>query len=99
MGADSDEENGELEEGEPEETAKWGNAICRVRITGKTPDDGIFRSPSGWKYDYLLHEAVEEVPEYGLPWDAFRAIAEESRTTPWKCSTIKGWMRSGIREG
>lgn len=76
-GADPSDANGDVEEGEAEETAEWGNDIYRVRFPGKTPDDGIFRPPYGWKYNYFLHEAVEEVPEYVVPWEAFRAIAED----------------------
>jgi mRNA (guanine-N7-)-methyltransferase len=67
----------EAEDGEVEDTAEWGNDIYRVRFPGKTPEDGIFRPPYGWKYNYFLHEAVEEVPEYVVPWEAFRAIAED----------------------
>jgi mRNA (guanine-N7-)-methyltransferase len=67
----------EAEDGEVEETAEWGNDIYHVRFPGKTPEDGIFRPPYGWKYNYFLHEAVEEVPEYIVPWPAFRAIAED----------------------
>ena len=54
-------------------TAEWGNEIYRIRFPGQTPDDGIFRPPFGWKYNYFLEEAVEEVPEYVVPWEAFRA--------------------------
>ncbi|KAF6227570.1 hypothetical protein HO173_012209 [Letharia columbiana] len=57
--------------------AEWGNGIYRVRFPGNTPTDGIFRPPYGWKYSYFLEEAVEEVPEYVVPWEAFRAIAED----------------------
>ncbi|EOO01808.1 putative mrna cap methyltransferase protein [Phaeoacremonium minimum UCRPA7] len=71
------EEGEEREEGEAEETAEWGNGIYRVRFPGKTPEDGIFRPPFGWKYNFFLHEAVEEVPEYVVPWEAFRALAED----------------------
>lgn len=67
----------DVEEGEAEETAQWGNDIYRVRFPGKTPEDGIFRPPFGWKYNFFLHEAVEEVPEYVVPWEAFRALAED----------------------
>jgi mRNA (guanine-N7-)-methyltransferase len=74
---ESKEDDGEIEEGEAEETAEWGNDIYRVRFPGKTPTDGIFRPPFGWKYSFFLHEAVEEVPEYVVPWEAFRAIAED----------------------
>jgi len=70
-------DEGEIEEGEAEDTASWGNDIYRVRFPGPTPADGIFRPPFGWKYNYFLHEAVEEVPEYVVPWEAFRALAED----------------------
>lgn len=76
-GADGKGDDGEVEEGEAEETAHWSNDIYRVRFPGKTPTDGIFRPPFGWKYNYFLHEAVEEVPEYVVPWEAFRALAED----------------------
>ncbi|KUJ12272.1 putative mRNA cap guanine-N7 methyltransferase [Mollisia scopiformis] len=71
------EDDGEVEEGEAEETAGWGNEIYKVRFPGETPADGIFRPPYGWKYNFFLHEAVEEVPEYVVPWEAFRALAED----------------------
>ncbi|KAK2627778.1 hypothetical protein QTJ16_002424 [Diplocarpon rosae] len=71
------QDDGEIEEGEAEASAEWGNEIYRVRFPGKTPADGIFRPPFGWKYNFYLNEAVEEVPEYVVPWEAFRAIAED----------------------
>ncbi|KAK4229357.1 mRNA capping enzyme-domain-containing protein [Podospora fimiseda] len=81
---DDTKEDGELEaedgedEGEVvEQGASWGNDIYRVQFPGKTPADGIFRPPFGWKYNFFLHEAVEEVPEYVVPWEAFRALAED----------------------
>ncbi|EFX01246.1 mRNA cap methyltransferase [Grosmannia clavigera kw1407] len=61
----------------PEPTAEWGNSIYRVRFPGPTPADGTFRPPFGWKYNFFLNEAVEEVPEYVVPWHAFRALAED----------------------
>ncbi|KAF2494560.1 guanine-N(7)-methyltransferase [Lophium mytilinum] len=67
------QEDGELED----EGFEWGNSIYRVKFPGKTPTDGVFRPPFGWKYFYFLEEAVEEVPEYVVPWEAFRALAEE----------------------
>lgn len=70
-------EDGEVEEGEAEQTAEWGNSIYRVRFPGQTPEDGIFRPAFGWKYNFFLDEAVEEVPEYVVPWEAFRALAED----------------------
>ena len=52
---------------------EWGNSIYRVKFPGRTPSDGVFRPPFGWKYFYFLEEAVAEVPEYVVPWEAFRA--------------------------
>ncbi|KAK8190085.1 mRNA capping enzyme-domain-containing protein [Phyllosticta capitalensis] len=66
-------ENGEI----VEDCVEWGNSIYRVKFPGKTPPDGVFRPPFGWKYFYFLEEAVEEVPEYVVPWEAFRALAED----------------------
>ena len=63
-------EDGEVEE---DERAEWGNDIYRVRFPGATPENGIFRPPFGWRYTYFMREAVEEVPEYVVPWEAFRA--------------------------
>lgn len=63
-------EDGEVEE---ETKAEWGNSIYRVRFAGPTPEDGVFRPPFGWRYSYFMQEAVEEIPEYVVPWEAFRA--------------------------
>lgn len=63
-------EDGEVEE---DDRCKWGNDIYQVRFPGDTPEDGIFRPPFGWRYTYFMREAVEEVPEYVVPWEAFRA--------------------------
>lgn len=60
-------------EGEKSAVAEWGNEIYRVRFHGPTPKDGVFRPPFGWKYSFFLEEAVEEIPEYVVPWEAFRA--------------------------
>ena len=50
----------------------WGNSIYQVKFPGKLPADGVFRPPFGWKYFYFLEEAVEQVPEFVVPWEAFR---------------------------
>ncbi|KAK6838598.1 mRNA capping enzyme [Aspergillus parasiticus SU-1] len=73
-------EEAEPEDGEVEEDdnkIEWGNSIYRVRFSGDTPEDGIFRPPFGWKYSYFMEEAVEEIPEYVVPWEAFRALTED----------------------
>ncbi|KAJ4371706.1 mRNA cap guanine-N7 methyltransferase [Didymella sp. IMI 355093] len=71
-GKKADQEDGEIEES----GFSFGNSIYRVKFSGKTPPDGTFRPPYGWKYFYWLEEAVE-APEYVVPWEAFRALAED----------------------
>lgn len=76
-GKDKEEKKEGQEDGEVEEEGfSWGNSIYRVKFPGKTPTDGVFRPPYGWKYSYFLEEAVE-APEYVVPWEAFRALAED----------------------
>lgn len=70
--AKAEQEDGEVED----EGFSWGNSIYQVKFPGKTPPDGTFRPPYGWKYSYFLTEAVE-APEYVVPWEAFRALAED----------------------
>lgn len=60
---------------------EWGNSIYRVRFPAKTPEDGVFRPPFGWRYSYFMEEAVEEVPEYVVPWEAFRAYEINSHSS------------------
>ena len=62
---------------------EWGNHLYHIRfprhqpLTSRPlPTDGIFRPPYGWRYHYQLEEAVD-VPEYVVPWEAFRALAED----------------------
>ncbi|KAL1304069.1 hypothetical protein AAFC00_000504 [Neodothiora populina] len=57
---------------------QWGNSIYTVKFprTRPLPADGIFRPPYGWKYFYYLEEAVD-VPEFVVPWEGFRALAED----------------------
>ncbi len=65
-----------------DDVANWGNSIYRVRFPGPTPKDGVFRPPFGWKYNYFMEEAVE-VPEYVVPWEAFRAYVLHRPTSPY----------------
>ncbi|KAJ9605349.1 mRNA cap guanine-N7 methyltransferase [Cladophialophora chaetospira] len=69
------------EEGEEEEEGpRWGNSIYKVTfpIDPLRPlqPDGSFRPPFSWKYTYWMDEAVD-VPEFVVPWEAFRALAEQ----------------------
>jgi mRNA (guanine-N7-)-methyltransferase len=74
---EKEKEKEEQEDGEVEDEGfNFGNSIYSVKFPGKTPPDGVFRPPYGWKYSYWLTEAVE-APEYVVPWEAFRALAED----------------------
>ncbi|KIV92169.1 hypothetical protein PV10_06630 [Exophiala mesophila] len=57
----------------------WGNSIYKVRFpldpAQPLASDGSFRPPFAWKYTYWMAEAVD-VPEFVVPWEAFRAMAE-----------------------
>ena len=62
---------------------EWGNNLYTVRFPRTQPlthlplpKDGVFRPPYGWRYHYQLEEAVD-VPEYVVPWEGFRALAED----------------------
>ena len=81
-----EEANGHTDNGHPskeDDGPSWGNSIYNVRfpsssIEALTPDTTgtvAFRPPTGWKYTYWMAEAVD-VPEFVVPWEAFRAICE-----------------------
>ena len=57
----------------------FGNSIYEISFAdrGPLPRDGVFRPSFGWKYTFDLKEAVTGVPEYVVPWEAFRALALE----------------------
>ncbi|EXJ91288.1 mRNA (guanine-N7-)-methyltransferase [Capronia coronata CBS 617.96] len=75
----ANKEEGEAAEEEEEEGPSWGNSLYRVRFPvdplRPLQPDGSFRPPFSWKYMYWMAEAVD-VPEFVVPWEAFRAIAE-----------------------
>lgn len=76
--------NGESEpQAETLPDLEWGNDLYKIKfprtqtLTGKPlPKDGIFRPAFGWRYHYSLEEAVDAA-EFVVPWEAFRALAEE----------------------
>lgn len=56
---------------------KFGNDIYSVTFENQPPSDGYFRPPYGNLYTYFLQDAIDNVPEYVVPFEAFRALAEE----------------------
>ena len=64
------------------DTREFGNSLYKVSFPSAEgsrtlPTDGAWRPAWGWKYSFFLKESVEDVPEYVVPWEAFRAIAGE----------------------
>lgn len=56
---------------------KFGNGLYSVTFDKEPPEDGVFRPPFGNRYSYWLKDAVDDVPEYVVPFEILRAICEE----------------------
>lgn len=56
---------------------KFGNSIYSVTFENDPPRDGNFRPAYGQMYTYYLQDAIDNVPEYVVPFGAFRALADE----------------------
>ncbi|CUM65121.1 uncharacterized protein PRCAT00002748001 [Priceomyces carsonii] len=56
---------------------KFGNQLYSVTFDNPPPEDGEFRPPFGHRYTYYLRDAVDNVPEYVVPFQAFRALCED----------------------
>ncbi|KAK9457197.1 mRNA capping enzyme-domain-containing protein [Dipodascopsis uninucleata] len=56
---------------------EWGNSVYRVKFFNDPPRNGIFRPPFGQRYSFFLTDAVDDVPEYVVPFEIFRAMAED----------------------
>ncbi|KAG7696181.1 hypothetical protein KL930_003208 [Ogataea haglerorum] len=55
---------------------KWGNSIYSVEFPSEPPKDAKFANPFGNVYNYYLVDAVDNVPEYVVPFETFRALCE-----------------------
>ncbi|EGW31870.1 uncharacterized protein SPAPADRAFT_155616 [Spathaspora passalidarum NRRL Y-27907] len=56
---------------------KFGNELYSVTFDKEPPADGVFRPPFGNKYRYWLKDAVDDVPEYVVPFETLRTLCEE----------------------
>ncbi|KAL9113912.1 MAG: hypothetical protein Q9227_002046 [Pyrenula ochraceoflavens] len=88
----------------PEENPHWGNSIYTVRfVTPTLPllqnNTLTFRPRFGHKYMYWMDEAVD-VPEYVVPWEGFRALAEEyNLELRWRKPFLEIWEDEMVRKG
>lgn len=55
----------------------FGNELYHVRFEKDPPEDGVFREPFGNRYDYFLKDAVDDVPEYVVPFEYLRSLCED----------------------
>ncbi|KAG4304302.1 hypothetical protein PORY_002277 [Pneumocystis oryctolagi] len=51
----------------------WGNSIYKIQFADVPPSE--FRPPFGHRYSFYLEDAIIDVPEYVVPFEAFRAFA------------------------
>lgn len=61
----------------PGSDVKFGNELYSVTFEKPPPADGVFRPPFGNKYMYSLKDAIDDVPEYMVPFETLRAKCEE----------------------
>lgn len=54
----------------------FGNDLYSVKFESEIPLDGVFRQPFGNKYTYYLKDAIDNVPEYVVPFEHFRLMCE-----------------------
>ena len=79
------------------EEAVWGNDLYKVSFPKPPPPPyAMFRpTPFGWKYFFYLEEAVNLVPEYVVPWEAFRALAADYDLELQYCKTFEQvWLEN-----
>lgn len=65
----------------PKETPKpsWGNSIYRVTFDNNEYmlNNYEFKSPFGQMYTYWLEDAIDNVPEYVVPFETLRSLADD----------------------
>lgn len=61
------------------EKPSWGNSIYKVTFENNeyAKNDHEFPSPFGQMYTYWLEDAIDNVPEYVVPFETLRSLADE----------------------
>lgn len=61
------------------EKPSWGNSIYKVTFENNDyqKNDNEFPSPFGQMYTYWLEDAIDNVPEYVVPFETLRSLADE----------------------
>ncbi|CCH40561.1 mRNA cap guanine-N7 methyltransferase [Wickerhamomyces ciferrii] len=55
----------------------FGNSIYSVTFDNEPPRNGEFRPAFGQRYTYFLKDAIDNVPEYVVPFESLRSLADE----------------------
>lgn len=55
----------------------FGNDLYSVTFHQPPPEDGVFRPAFGHGYNFLLKDAIDDVPEYVVPFEVFRLLCED----------------------
>ena len=65
--------------GKDVEKPSWGNSIYRVTFENNEyqKNDYEFPSPYGQMYTYWLEDAIDNVPEYVVPFETLRSLADD----------------------
>lgn len=65
--------------GKDVEKPSWGNSIYKVTFENNDyqKNDNEFPSPFGQMYTYWLEDAIDNVPEYVVPFETLRSLADE----------------------
>ncbi|SCU84025.1 LAME_0C07866g1_1 [Lachancea meyersii CBS 8951] len=61
------------------EKPSWGNSIYKVTFENNDyqKNDNEFSPPFGQMYTYWLEDAIDNVPEYVIPFESLRSLADE----------------------
>lgn len=63
-----------------QERFSFGNELYKVEFHDKPPEDGDFNEfPFGNGYNYSLTDAIDNVPEYVVPFETLRKICEDNQ--------------------
>lgn len=63
----------------PEDSKEFGNSVYKVRFPER-PTETVFRPPYGHRYNFYMEDAVENVPEYIVPFEVFRGYVFQMLT-------------------
>ncbi|KAL6942268.1 mRNA cap guanine-N7 methyltransferase [Hanseniaspora vineae] len=61
------------------EEIKWGNSVYRIKFANNEylKNDYEFPSPFGQMYTFYLKDAIDNIPEYVIPFETLRSLADE----------------------